>query len=153
MVLTNAVRAAPLSSKIFSACAIWLIGLGVYFILLRPALLPEDPRFMGTSIEVLRAAAPGLERWLGHVFDVLRGFMVATGTLTLLVACRSLSGRPRGALIAMVVAGASGVALMSATNFILHSDFRFVLLAPALLWLAGVWRYLREDSRARRTAP
>ncbi len=136
-----------LSSKFFGACAIWLVGLGVYFIFLRPALLPEDPRFMGTSIESLRTAAPGLERWLGHVFDVLGGFMVATGTLTLLVACRTLARRTRGTLIAMAVAGAAGVALMSATNFILQSDFRWVLLAPALLWLAGLWRYLTEGLR------
>lgn len=39
-----------LSGKVFAACGVWMILLGVYFILLRPALLPEDPRFMGTSI-------------------------------------------------------------------------------------------------------
>lgn len=51
-----------LSGKVFAACGLWMILLGVYFVLLRPALLPEDPRFMGTSIEALRVAAPGLEQ-------------------------------------------------------------------------------------------
>ena len=73
-----------LSGKVFAICGIWLVALGVYFLLLRPALLPEDPRFMGSSIETLRAAAPGLERWLGLVFKVMGGFMVATGALTVL---------------------------------------------------------------------
>jgi len=49
-----------LSGKVFAACGFWMLLLGVYFIVLRPALLPEDRRFMGTSIEALRAAAPGL---------------------------------------------------------------------------------------------
>ena len=136
-----------LSGKLFAACGIWLVALGVYFLFLRPALLPEDPRFMGSSIETLRAAAPGLERWLGHVFNVMGGFMVATGAITVLVACRYLAGRERGTLTAMAIAGVASVALMSATNFMLHSDFRWLLLLPALLWLAGLLCYLREGSR------
>ena len=134
-----------LSGKLFAVCGLWLAALGVYFLLLRPTLLPEDPRFMGASIETLRAAAPGLERWLGHVFNVMGGFMIATGSLTMLVACRYLASRARGTLTVMVMAGTASVALMSATNFMLHSDFRWLLLAPALLWLAGVICYLRED--------
>ncbi len=134
------------SGKVLAACGLWMILLGVYFVLLRPALLPEDPRFMGTSIEALRAAAPGLEGWLGHVFNVMGGFMVAAGTMTLLVAWRFLARRAPGTLLALAVAGASGVALMSATNFLLHSDFRWLLLVPVLLWLAGLVCYLREDA-------
>ena len=37
------------------ACGIWLVELGSYFIFLRPALLPEDTRFMGSSLEQVRA--------------------------------------------------------------------------------------------------
>ncbi|MDO9216320.1 MAG: hypothetical protein Q7U14_03550 [Lacisediminimonas sp.] len=133
-----------LSGKVFAACGLWMMLLGVYFILLRPALLPEDPRFMGTSIEALRAAAPGLEGWLGHVFNVMGGFMVAAGTITLLVAWRFLARRAPGTLLALAVTGASGVALMSATNFLLHSDFRWLLLVPALLWLTGLVSYVQE---------
>ncbi|MDB5890054.1 MAG: hypothetical protein JWP47_885 [Polaromonas sp.] len=119
-----------LSGKVFAACGGWMILLGVYFILLRPALLPGDSRFMGTSAEALPAAAPGLEGWLGHVFNVMGGFMVAAGTMTILLAWRSISRRAPGTLLAAAVAGASGVALMSATNFLLHSDFRWLLLVP-----------------------
>ena len=134
-----------LSGKVFAACGLWLAALGIYFLLLRPALLPEDPRFMGTSIETLRAAAPGLDRWLNLVFNVMGGFMIAVGSLTILVACRYLAIRARGTLAAMLVAGAASVGLMSATNFMLHSDFRWLLLVPALLWLIGMVCYLRES--------
>lgn len=137
-----------LSGKVFAVCGLWLVALGVYFLLLRPALLPEDPRFMGASLETLRAAVPGLERWLNLVFNVMGGFMIAAGSLTTLVACRYVAIRARGTLTAMVVAGAASVGLMSATNFMLHSDFRWLLLVPALLWLSGLACYMREGDRS-----
>jgi len=137
------------SGKVFATCGLWMVLLGAYFILLRPALLPEDPRFMGTSIEALRATAPGLERWLGHVFNVMGGFMVAAGTMTILVACRFLARRAPGTLLALAVAGSCGVALMSATNFLLNSDFRWLLLAPVLLWLLGLACYVREGAAGK----
>lgn len=133
-----------LSGKVFAVCGLWMALLGAYFIFLRPALLPEDPRFMGTSLEALRTVAPGLERWLGHVFNVMGGFMVAAGVLTTLVAWRFLAARASGAFPTMIVAGLFSVALMSATNFMLGSDFRWVLLTPALLWLVGLGCYMRE---------
>ena len=134
------------SAKLFVVSGVWLIALGTYFVLLRPALLSEDPPFIGLSLAAIRSSAPGLERWLGHVFDVMGGFMVATGALTILVACRLPERRERGTFAALLVAGAAGVALMSATNFLLHSDFRWPLLLPALLWLVGLFCYWREGA-------
>ena len=138
------IRRLPLSSKVFLVCGLWLVALGLYFALLRPALLPEDPRYIGGSLEAIRAAVPGLERWLGHVFKVMGGFMLATGALTVLAACRWLAKRERGTFAALAVAGAASVGLMSAINFLLHSDFRWLLLLPALLWLVGLACYFRE---------
>ena len=37
-----------------------MLGMGCYFLLLRPPLLPEDARYMGTSLPALQAAVPGL---------------------------------------------------------------------------------------------
>ncbi len=136
------------SAKVFVVCGLWLVGLGSYFLFLRPALLPEDPRYIGSSLEAIRFALPGLERWLNHVFDVMGGFMIATGAITVLVACRMLARRERGTFAALSVAGVASVALMSATNFLLSSDFRWPLLLPALLWLAGLLCYLREGAAA-----
>lgn len=134
------------SGKVFVACGLWLVGLGTYFLFLRPALLPEDPRYIGSSIEIIRSAAPGLERWLGHVFNVMGGFMVASGAMTALVAYRLVARRERGTFAALVVAGAVGVALLSVTNFLLFSNFRWLLLLPALLWVAGMLCYLPESA-------
>jgi hypothetical protein len=51
-----------LSSWTLILCGVWLVGLGVYFLLLRPPLLPEDPRYIGTTLPDILAAAPGLMR-------------------------------------------------------------------------------------------
>jgi hypothetical protein len=138
------------SGRLFAACGIWMMGLGLYFIFFRPALLPEDMRFIGVSKEILTATVPGLQRWLGHVFNVLGGFMAATGATTLLLASSYLTGRARGTFVALVVAGSASVVLMSATNFALHSDFRWLLLLPALMWLGGLVCYVQEG---RQPAP
>ena len=137
-------RRLPLSAKVFLVCGFYLVALGLYVALLRPALLPEDPRYIGSSLAAIRVAVPGLERWLGLVFKVMGGFMLATGALTVLAACRWLAKRERGTFAALAVAGAASVGLMSATNFLLNSDFRWLLLLPALLWLLGLACYLRE---------
>ena len=74
----------PLSAKVFLVCGFYLVALGLYFALLRLSLLLEDPRYIGSPLEAIRAAAPGLERWLEHVFKIMGGFMLATGALTVL---------------------------------------------------------------------
>ncbi len=132
----------PVSRWMLTACGVWLVALGVYFIFLRPALLPEDPRFMGTTLEQLRLSAPGLEAWLQKVFTVMGGFMAGAGVLTVLVATVAMPLRAKGTSWALAIAGALTVVLMSATNFALHSDFRWLLLLPALVWLAGLVVYL-----------
>ena len=109
----------------------------VYFIFLRPPLLPEDTRFMGSSLAQVRAAVPGLEGWLQRVFVVMGGFMTGAGVLTVLVACVAMPSRLRGTSWAVAMSGTLTVALMSAVNFDLHSDFRWLLLVPALVWIAG----------------
>jgi hypothetical protein len=91
-------RLSLLSKGVLTACGIWPVALGLYFIVLRPPLLPEDPRFIGATLTPLRQTAPGLEPWLR---------------------------------IAM--------------NFVLHSDFRWVLAVPAALWIVGVAAYAASD--------
>lgn len=137
------------SGKVFVACGLWLVGLGGWFIFLRPAVLPEDLRYLGGSLDAIRAAAPGVERWLGHVFDVMGGFMVATGAMTVLAAWRLRVRPERASLAALSLAGAAGVALMSATNFALGSDFRWLLSLPALLWVIGLVCHVYEGAASR----
>ena len=103
-----------LSGKIFILGGIWLVALGAYFLFLRPALLPGDPRCIGSSLEATRLALPSLERWLTHVFNAMGGFMIATGTRTALAACRLPAGREVTTFTALVLAGTASVGLMSA---------------------------------------
>ena len=129
---------------IFLACGIWLIGLGGYFALLRPALLPEDPRFIGSSLAQIQAVLPGLERWLGRVFVVMGGFMAAAGVLTAFVALTAVSMGSKGTGVVLLAVGLSTVVTMSWTNFAIESNFKWLLLAPAILWFAGLLSYALE---------
>lgn len=139
----NVVRKNRLvSSWMLIAGGVWLIGLGLYFIVLRPALLPEDPRFMGTTLAQIRTAVPGLESWLKKVFTVMGGFMAGAGVLTVFVATVAIPSRLKGTAWAIALSGALTVALMSATNLALYSDFRWLLLIPVLVWLAGLVFYV-----------
>jgi hypothetical protein len=130
---------------LLTACGVWLVALGLYFIVLRPPLLPEDPRFIGATLAQLREAAPGLERWLHIVFTVLGGYMVGSGVLTLFLVRAAMPQRLNGTAWALCIAGLSTVVLMSAMNFVLQSDFRWVLVVPAAIWVVGVAAYVTSD--------
>ena len=137
-----------ISTLILVACGIWLVGLGIYFVALRPGLLPEDPRFIGTGLTEIRTAIPGLERWLRHVFTVMGGFMIASSLLTIWFPLVAERARHRATTIILATAGLLTVGTMSLTNFLIDSDFKWLLLAPALLWLVGVFFRLGESGTA-----
>jgi len=130
------------STWMLIACGVWLIIIGLYFMLIRPPLLPEDLRYMHTTLAQVRTAIPGLERWLARVFQVLGGFMAGAGVLTVFGATVAMPLRLKGTSWAVALSGALTVTLMSATNFALHSDFRWLLLVPALVWCAAFVLYL-----------
>ena len=127
-----------ISTWMLSACGIWLVGLGFYFIVLRPPLLPEDVRYMGTSLGEIQSALPGLERWLHRVFTVMGGFMMGAGVLTMFVATNATAAREKWTWIVLALAGLFTVGTMSLTNFQLDSAFKWLLLIPALLWFIGL---------------
>ena len=53
------------SSAIALALAgVILVGLGLYFVFLRPPLLPEDLRYMGVSAGEIHVHVPRLLLWL-----------------------------------------------------------------------------------------
>ena len=129
-----------------AACGLWLTALGLYFIFFRPPLLPEDLRFMNASLAQVRAALPDLEGWLHRVFIVMGGFMSAAGALTVFVARVAMPSRLPGTSWIIALSGLLTVVLMSATNFSLHSDFRWLLLLPALVWLASLIGHVGRPS-------
>ncbi|MEO6280672.1 hypothetical protein [Roseateles sp.] len=130
---------------LIAACGAWQVGLGLYFIFVRPALLPEDLRYLGVEPQALKAAVPLLADWLGKVFTVMGGFMAGAGVFIAYFGWEVMPLRPRGAAIALALAGALALGLMSAVNFALHSDFRWLLLMPPIAWAAAVWLYARRD--------
>ena len=135
--MSTRIRSLQVSTWMLIACDIWLVSLGLYFIFLRPSLLPAGMRSMGSFLAQVRAAVPDLEGRLQRVFVVMRGFMAGAGVLTVIVACVAMPARLKGTSWAIAVSGVLTVALMSAINFDIHSDFGWLLLVPALAWLTG----------------
>jgi hypothetical protein len=130
---------------LLAACGLFQVGLGMYFIALRPAMLPEDERFTGLSLNAITQVSPSIPIWLDRVFIVLGGHAVATGFLiTLAVILLWNRAVSLMALALIATAGGASVVLMSATNFAIDSDFRWLLLLPALAWAGAVVLLARE---------
>lgn len=135
----------PYSATFLTVGGILLMGLGLYFVFLRPPLLPEDPRYMGSSLAEIQAVLPGLLLWLGRVFWVMDGYMFATGLLTVHVALTSFRARAKGAMAVVAVAGLASIGWMVGVNFIIASDFKWLLLAFALPWVIALVLYGTEQ--------
>ena len=138
-------RYLPNSSTVQFLGGIILVGLGLYFMFLRPPLLPEDPRYMGTSLEEIRSGFPGLLLWLPRVFFVLGGYMTSTGLLTCYLAKTSFRTRVAGVAWIVAVTGLTSMGLMAAVNFIIDSDFKCLLLLFTLPWVVSLWLFHQEN--------
>lgn len=139
----------PLSSLVLSAGGIILMGIGVYFFYFRPPLLPEDLRYMQTSLMQIEAHVPGLLLWLKRVFWVMGAYIFSSGLLTVYLALTGFQRRMRGAAMAVALAGAGSVGVIASVNFILNSDFKWHLLALAFFWVAALILYSFEKSVAQ----
>jgi hypothetical protein len=129
------------SRWMFSACGVWLIALGIYFIFVRPSLLPEDYHFLGVNIIDVQKHLPRLSEWLQHVFTVMGGFIAGCGILVLFMATRVLPQHLAGSTPVLGITGLVTVGVMSWINFLLDSNFKWLLLIPAMLWLVGLVIY------------
>jgi hypothetical protein len=134
-----------LSSMLLATSGILLVGVGVYFLFLRPPLLPEDIRYMSLTPAELQSVGPRLTSWLTHVFRVMGGYVAATGVLALTLALTSFRDRHVVAAAGAGVAGALSIGLMAAVNFMIQSDFKWVLLGMALVWAASIATFVRES--------
>jgi hypothetical protein len=141
---------ARIGVGLLSVCAAYQVGMGSYFMALRPTLLPEDERAIGGSLAQVARAVPELAPWLNRVFVVLGGQAVATGFLGFAVIyLLSRAERPLLLpLLLLALAGLFSVVLISAINFLIGSDFRWVLIAPAVAWIAGVLALALRPRRA-----
>ena len=121
-----------------------MVGMGLYFIVLRPALLPEDVRYMGLSALQLEIVRPRFEVWLAQVFRVLGGYVLATGVLTITLAATSFRAHHWGAAIGALIGGAASIGLMAAVNFAINSDFKWAIFSMALLWACSLVLFVSE---------
>ena len=124
----------PYSSRVLGLCGFIQVGMGLYFVLLRPPLLPEDTRYIGMSLEEIQVAVPGLLDWLEKVFWVMGGYILATGLLILYVALTSFRVRAKGVSGVVVFAGSTSIGWMAIVNFVIGSDYKWLLLDFAVLW-------------------
>ena len=124
----------PYSSAVLAICGVALIGIGLYFIFLRPVLLPEDARYIGASLSEIQENLPGLSVWLQKVFLVMGGYILTTGVLTLYVARTAFRTRAKGVSVLVTFAGITSVGWMTIINFIIQSDFKWLLLGLTILW-------------------
>jgi hypothetical protein len=138
------------SSITLAIAGVALIFVGAYFILLRPPLLPEDVRYMALPSGALDVIRPRLEAWLTQVFRVMGGYVLATGILTVTLAVTSFRAHQQSAAIGALIGGTSSIGLMAIINFLIASDFKWVLLGIALLWAGSLILFWLEKARVVR---
>ena len=91
------------SSIVLVMAGVTLIGIGFYFLLLRPPLLPEDIRYMALPPVEFDILKPRLELWLTHVFGVMGGYVLATGVLIVTLAVTSFRQHSTPAAIGALI--------------------------------------------------
>ena len=126
------------SSWLLVFCGASLVGIGLYFLLIRPPLLPEDVRYIGASLADLLGAAPGLANWLQKVFWVLGGYITGTGLFTIYVARTSFRTDNTAALPLLALTGLISIGWMSVVNVMIDSDFKWPLVLLAFLWAGAL---------------
>jgi hypothetical protein len=138
----------PYSASSLVLGGLILVALGLYFAFVRPPLLPEDPRYMGTSLAEIEATLPGLPIWLRRVFAVMGGYMVATGLLTIYGASTTFRARAPGAALLLAAAGLSSIGWMSIVNFLIASDFKWLILTLVSPWILALVLYWKEGNHS-----
>ena len=135
------IKLKPYSAWLLSIGGFLIAAIGIYFVFLRPSLLPEDLRFMNASSLIVSNNIPDLSSWLQKVFWVMGGFIFTTGLLIIYVAQTTFRTRTHGAFIIVLIAGITSIGSMTIVNFTLHSDFKFILLVFTLPWITSLILY------------
>ncbi len=131
----------PYSASMLAFGGLLLVAMGIYFIFLRPSLLPEDLRYMKTTLPVINNSAPGLSTWLKKVFWVLGGYIFTTGLFTVFISLTSFRKRVSGTFCIVAITGISSIGSITVVNFMIGSDFKWVLLTFALPWAISLILY------------
>ncbi len=95
----------PYSAIALATGGVILAGMGLYFIFIRPSLLPEDLSYMGTTLQNIKDNIPGLTNWLQKVFWVLGAYIFTTGLLIIFISLKSFRKRVSGHLALLPLPG------------------------------------------------
>ncbi len=131
----------PYSATILAFGGFLLVAMGVYFVFLRPPLLREDFKYIGTNSSFIKENIPQVDGWLRKVFWVMGSYIFTSGLLIIFVALTSFRSRMNGAFIIITIVGLSSIGSMTIINFIINSDFKWVLLAFTFPWLIALILY------------
>ena len=135
------IKLKPYSASILAFGGFLLLAMGVYFIFIRPPLLPEDLRYMKITSPMEQDKMQGLQMWLRKVFWVMGCYIFTTGLLTIFMAFTSFRTRTRGAYGIVALSGISSIGAMTVVNFMIGSDFKWILLIFILPWLMALILY------------
>ena len=135
------IKLKPYAASFLTLGGFLFAGMGIYFVFLRPSLLPEDSKYISLSLSAIQNNTPGLSVWLQKVFWVMGCNIFTAGLLIMYVAQTSFRTRTRGAFIIVSIAGITSIGSMTIVNFILQSDFRWVLLAFTIPWIVSLILY------------
>ena len=135
------IKLKPYSASILALGGFLLVAMGIYFIFVRPPLLPEDLRYMKTTLPVMHNSAPGLSAWLQKVFWVMGSYIFTTGLLIIFIALTSFRKRLPGAFGIVTLTGITSIGSMTVVNFIIGSDFKWLLLTFTLPWAIALILY------------
>ena len=83
----------------------------------------------------------GLQMWLRKVFWVMGSYIFTTGLLTIFMAFTSFQTRTRGTFGIVLLSGISSIGAMTVVNFIIGSDFKWILLIFTLPWVIALILY------------
>ena len=131
----------PYSSTLIALAGLLLMLMGIYFMFLRPSLLPEDLRYMNVSLPKIQDQIPDLQTWLKKVFWVMGGYIFTTGLLTIYISYTSFRARLPKAFAIVLISAISSIGSMTVVNFILGSEFKWVLLIFSLIWATSLVLY------------
>ncbi|MVT27053.1 hypothetical protein GNZ21_11925 [Nesterenkonia alkaliphila] len=117
---SQTVKKDRLSGVVTIVLSVFTLGTGLYFMVLRPPLLPEDIRFSGIDTSTL---PPAFLDWLGVVFPTWGGFITGFGIVLLGIGLYLLSGR----ILWLYLGTAAGILVAFGrfvySNIVISSDF------------------------------
>lgn len=139
-----------LASTVLIALGGLTILLAVYFLAVRPPLLPEDLRYIATDAQ---AISPAMRDWLSVVFHTWGGFIAGYGVMLagtgLFLRSRRSGWLVGGTVLSLLIA--FGRFLYS--NIILGSDYLWFIAALFILALAASCLLLAMALGAAAPAP